>query len=673
MAEVKSKQKVVNYLNKDFSGFRGELIEHAKTYFAGSYADFNEASPGMMFIEMASHVGDVLSFYMDEQFRESLLVYAEEKKTVYDIAQSYGYLPKTTTPSTVTLDFFQTVPAIGSGDNIVPDYRYGYRIKQGSIVGADKFGKSFRTLDEVNFQQSGSVDPVEVSIYEVDDDNKISKYLLKKKVRAVSGTIATEKFSFGAAKAYDKITLGNDKVIEVISCIDQENNKWYQVDSLAQDMIFDEVSNDAQFDQNLAAYNDTTPYILKLIRTQNRFKLRVTPGGFTELRFGSGIVSQADDEVIPNPSNVGTSFTNTNFLNTNSALDPANFMETGVYGKAPTNTTLTIKYTHGGGNEANVPANTITSKKQLNLEINSTGLDAALVESSRNSIAVNNPVAATGGAGEETIKELKENVKQYYYAQQRAVSKEDYITRVYNLPAKYGNVAKLYITQDDQLNSGQGVLQEQVVTQETLDEYGGQIKVSDLPVRVPNPMAMNFYVLGYNNNKKLVKVNPATKKNIKSYLGPYRILTDAINIKDAFIINIGVRFSIYAKKGYNKQEVLFKCIDKIKSYFEIDKWQINQPIILSDLAYEISLVDGVNNVVPPDDQPIVIDSNGMESEAKELVVISNKFKTVDGYSGNIYDISKATRQGVVYPSLDPAIFEIRNPNVDIVGKCLGDY
>lgn len=664
MASTKPRPAVVNYLNKNFTSFKKDLIEHAKSYFPNAYADFNEASPGMMFIEMAAYVGDVLGFYVDEQFRESLLVYAEERKTVFDIAHSYGYKPVISTPSTVTLDFFQTLPAKGSGASIRPNYDYAYTIKAGSTVEASAAGKTFRTLDDLNFKSSGSMSPTEVSIYELGDDGVTpTKYLLKKQVKAVSGTIVTETFPFSEAKAYDMLTLSNKPVLEIISCTDSDNNKWYEVESLAQDLVFDDVANTAEFDENLAGYNDTTPYILKMVRTKNRFKIKITSEGTTRLHFGSGTAQGVDEEVIPNPSTVGNNYTNTNFLNKNSVLDPANFLNTSVYGAAPSNTTLTIQYSYGGGVESNVASNTITSIKGLNTEILSNGLDTGLLNESKSSIAVNNPVPATGGRGEQSLTELKENIKQHFFGQNRAVSKEDYITRVYNLPAKYGNVSKIYITQDDQINAGQGTLQEQTITQKTLDDFGGEIPLSKLQVRIPNPMALNFYVLGYDNNKKLQAVNQATKQNIRTYLGPYRILTDAINLKDAYIINLSIKFNIFAKREYNKEEVLLKCIDKVKAYFDIDKWQINQPIILSDIAYEISLVEGVNNVVPPDE----------ENPDKQIIVVKNKFKTAQGYSGNIYDVTAATVKGVIYPSLDPAIFEVRYPDVDIVGKVVGDY
>ena len=666
MASTKLKPKRVNYLNKNFNSFKSDLVEYAKTYFPTSYADFNEASPGMMFIEMASYVGDVLSFYIDEQFRESLLVYAEEKKTIYDIAQSYGYKPTISTPSTATLDFFQTVPAIGVGESAVPNYDYAYTISQGSIIESGQYTKTFRTLDQINFAFSSSMDPTTVSIYGLDDNNSPTKFLLKKSVKAVSGTIKTETFAFGDPVAYDKITLGDKGILEIISVTDSDGVKYYEVESLAQDLVFDEIANTAEFDPNLAGYNDTVPYLLKLVRTDKRFRTRVTIKGKTQLQFGSGTSQESDEEIIPNPSTVGNSFTNTNYLNNQSALDPANFLNTSVYGSAPANTTLTVQYSYGGGLESNVPVGSITSLKGVIKSVAVSGLDTQLLNETDNSLAVTNPVGATGGRGEESLTEIKENTRQYFQAQNRSVSKEDYITRVYNLPAKYGNVQKIYITQDDQLETGVGIIQDGIIDIPTLEKLGGEVSIAELlgeQGRVTNPMALNFYVLGYDSSKKLVKVNEATKRNIKTYLGPYRILTDALNLKDGYVINLGIRFSIYVKKGYNKNEILLKCIQKVKDYFDIDKWQINQPIILQDVSYEISLVEGVNNVVPPEDN----------NPDKDTIVVSNLFKEANGYSGNIYDIKAATVKDILYPSLDPSIFEIRYPNVDIVGKVIGDY
>ena len=228
--------KQVNYLNKDFNDFRDNLIEFAKVYFPNTYNDFNEASPGMMFIEMAAYVGDVLSYYIDSSFRESLLAYAEEKRNVYNIAQSFGYKPKVTSPSSVVLDVYQTVPAL----NQQPDYRYALNVKAGTTVTSAATDTTFRTLEDCNFNFSSSFDARDVTVFET-DSGAPTKFLFKKKVKAESGNINTEYISFGTAEKYSQIKLANAKVIEIISCTDSDGNTWHEVDSLARDTIFEDM------------------------------------------------------------------------------------------------------------------------------------------------------------------------------------------------------------------------------------------------------------------------------------------------------------------------------------------------------------------------------------------------------------------------------------------------
>jgi|TARA_Y100000310_G_scaffold283182_1_gene304969 hypothetical protein len=180
--------------------------------------------------------------------------------------------------------------------------------------------------------------------------------------------------------------------------------------------------------------------------------------------------------------------------------------------------------------------------------------------------------------------------------------------------------------------------------------------------RIPNPLALNMYVLGYDANKKLTNLNQAVKENLRTYLGQYRMVTDAINIKNAYVINIGVQFSIMTRANYNKSEVLLRSIQTVKTFFDIDRWQVNQPIILSDLVYQLSLVDGVASVVSP-----------VEDNKQSLpIIIKNKYKVANGYSGNLYDIDSATKNGIIYPSLDPSIFELKYPSTDIEGRVVGD-
>ncbi len=668
-SQNKKAVKEVRYLNKDFSSFKANLIEFAKIYFPNTYNDFNEASPGMMFIEMASYVGDVLSYYVDNQFKESLLSFAEEKRTVYNMAQSFGYKPKLGSPSSGELDVFQTVPAIseGSGENFTtkPDLRYAMEIKSGMRIQGG--GVTFSTVEDCNFKFSSSYDPMDISVYESANNIPVT-YLLKKSVKIESGEVTTEFFTFGNATKFDRVALSNPVVTEVISCTDDDGNDWYPVDYLAQDTVFEDMENNADTDPDLAQYADQSPYLLKLLKTSRRFTTYIREDGKTELRFGAGISDSPDEEIIPNPNNVGSSLPGSpTYLNT--AFDPSNFLNTRTYGQAPSNTTLAVTYRYGGGVNHNALANSITSVVSSTINLSSVGLDAGLVNSSRTSLAVTNPDSTTGGKGAESIVEVKNNTLAYFQAQQRAVTKADYITRVYALPPKYGNVAKAYIVQDTQIDPASVNPKPKKKKKKRSIDGKEVINVEpQKPSVIPNPLAMNLYILGFDANRKLISLNQAVKENIQTYLTQFRMMTDAINIKNAYVINIGVKCNILTKSGYNKEQVVLQSIERIKNFFNIDNWQIGQPIVLGDLAYQISLVDGVSAVVAPDDE----DESLGKSEKPPIVQIVNKHSKADGYSGNLYDIVAATKEGVVYPSMDPSCFEMRFPNIDIEVRVVGD-
>ena len=645
--------KSINYLNKDFNDFKVNLVEFAKQYFPNTYNDFNEASPGMMFIEMAAYVGDVLSYYIDSQFRESLLAYAEEKRNVFNIAQSFGYKPKTTSPADVVLDVFQTVPAL----NGKPDYRYALTVDEGTQVNASSNGTTFRTLEDVNFKFSSSYDTREVNIFET-DSGEPTKFLLKKKVKARSGEISTDFFDFGTAEKYSQVRLGNPDVIEIISCTDSDGNKWYEVDSLARDTIFEDMENNSANDPSSVGDRESAAYILKLKRVSRRFTTYINENDETVLRFGAGISDNPDEEIIPNPTNVGSNLPGSpSYLTT--AFDPSNFLKTSTFGMAPANTTLTIEYTHGGGIDDNVNVGDVNQLGPISFTINETGLSTSLVQESKDSVSFSNPKPATGGSSGETVRETRENALAYFQSQQRAVTKDDYIVRAYSLPPKYGTVAKIHMSQDEQLSKVG--MAEKLEREITSADVGTSLK--DLQVNnIPNPLAMNMYTLGFDSNKKLAPLTQTTKQNLKTYLSQYRLVTDAINIKDAYIINIAVNFAILTKIGFNKNEVLLRCVSTVQDFFDIDRWQIGQPIVLADLVYELSLVDGVATVVNP-----------TEDNSKNLpIVIENKYQTSQGYSGNFYDINTSLRGGILYPALDPSIFEIKFPDSDIKGKVLGD-
>ena len=618
--------KDVSYLGKDFGQFRKNLIDFTKQYFPNDYNDFNESSPGMLFMEMSAYVGDVLSYYADNNLKESLLEQASERKNIYDLARSLGYKSKNAIPAYTDLNVFQLVPSTGSGVNNSPDFSYALSIKPGMQVKEDGGAAEFRTLDSIDFTFSSSFNTTEVTVYESDEvTNQPTYYLLKKKAKVVSGDVKTATFTFTSPKQYDKIVLDETNVIDIISCEESDGDNWYHVEYLAQDTIFRDVPNLLENDPDFAQYRSSSPSLLKLLKTSKRFITRLRSDKKMEIQFGAGISDNNDEEIIPNPDNVGNGIAAFR-RPIDVDIDPSNFLYTRAYGQAPANTTLTITYTVGGGVSDNVASSVLT--KVENIEFNddpNATTSTSMVNFVKSSISTTNESPARGGKSADTLQDIKNNALSNFATQNRLVTKDDYIIRCYSMPAKFGSVAKAYIVPDDQLSQNQ---------MET--------------TRIPNPLAMNLYVLGVDNNNNLTSLNDAVKTNLKNYLDYYRILTDAVNILNAFIVNIGIEFEITVNSNYNSNEVLLLCINELKEYFSIDKWQINQPIIMSDVMNILGNIDGVQSVVDLD--------------------FKNLFNTADNYSGNVYDLESATKQGIIYPPLDPAIFEIKFLNKDIKGR-----
>ena len=483
---------------------------------------------------------------------------------------------------------------------------------------------------------------------------------MKKKVKAESGAIITEKFTFSSAEKYSQIKLANSDVIEIISCIDSDGNDWYEVDSLARDTIFQDMESNTLNSPDLVEDRETVPYILKIKKVSRRFTTFINENDQTILRFGAGISDNPDEEIIPNPDMVGSNLPGSPSKLT-SAFDPSNFLKTKAFGLAPSNTTLTIKYSYGGGIDDNVNAGDVTNISSISYQVQDALLNATTIQESKDSVVVTNVNPSTGGSSGETVRDVRENALAYYQAQQRAVKKEDYVVRAYSLPPKYGNIAKVHLTQDDQLNrDADSIDLDRQVT--PADVAAGRTLRSFQAGRFLNPLAMNMYTLGFDSNKKLTKMNQTSKENLKTYLSQFRLVTDAVNIKDAYVINIAVNFAILTKTGFNKNDVLLRCVTAVQDFFDIDRLQIGQPIVLSDIAYELSLVDGVASIVPP------VDNN----PNKLPIVVENKYKLNEGYSGNYYDIENGMIDGILYPALAPSIFEVKKPNAHIKGKVVGD-
>jgi hypothetical protein len=620
-----AESKEITYLNKDFDSFKQKLLEFAQVYYPNTYNDFSETSAGLMLIEMASYVGDVLSFYGDNQVQENFLQFAKQRNSLLSLAYNHGYFPQVTNASTVDVNIFQTIPATIQGGRVAPDFNYAMILDEGAQLQASNNTSQFFYLEnKIDFTVSGSADPTDISVYSLDSSNQPNFYLLKKTSKASAGTLKTTTFSFTTPQRFSTVQIEDDNVIDVVKCTDTNGSRWYEVPYLAQETIFDSQTNIAANDPELYQYNETTPYLLKIKKVPKRFIKRFKTNNTLELQFGPGVSSGQDEVIIPNPDNVGLGLPyGTDKLLT--AYDPSNFLYTRTYGLSPSNTTLTVEYLVGGGASSNVPQNTINTLSSGTVTFFGSNLDSTLQSTVRDSLAFANPNPATGGGDGDTNEDIRQNAIAQYPTQLRTVTKDDYSIRSLSLPSKYGVVSKVYVTQDAAISPNRRTPEEKYDTN-----------------------LLSLYLLSKNTTGKLSIADPALKQNLITYLGEYRMLTDAVVIKDAFIINIGVNFDVILQPNFNNRVVLNNCINALIDYFDIDKWQINQPILINNVRNVIDNIEGVQTV-------------------KKLQIV-NKVGTNENYSEFAYDMRGATIDEVIYPSLDPSIFELKFPETDIQGR-----
>jgi len=609
----------IRYIDRDFDTLRNNLIQYSRTYFPDTYNDFTETSTGMLFMEMAAYVGDVLSFYLDNQIQETFIQKARQTTNLYSLAYSMGYIPKVTTVASVELDFFQQLPSKLSASVYVPDYDYALVIPENTQISSNvDSNMNFIIEDAVDFQSSSSLDPTETSIYQISGVNP-TYFLLKKKRKAISATVKSQTFTFNNSVKFDTRNIISGNIIGVLDVIDSDGNIWYEVPNLAQENVFNSIRNTNTNDPNYSIDTEV-PYLLELKSVQRRFVTRFLNENTLQLQFGAGSTRNVDEEIVPNPDNVGLGlpFEKTKLT---TAFSPLNFVYTNTYGIAPYNTTLTVRYLTGGGASANVEAGVLTAVDDTNITfINPDLADTTLADNIFSSVASNNVRAADGGMDGDTVEELRQNSLGNFQNQLRTVTSQDYLIRSLSMPSNLGVVAKAHV-QPNKV---------------------GEYEAGTLP------SVLDLYILTYDINKKLRTASDILKRNLQTYLSEYRMINDSIKIKDAYIINIGVNFEIIVRPNFNNAETITKCIDSLTSFFKIDKWQINEPIMMKDISVLLDKVQGVQTV------------NNIE--------IVNLAGESLGYSKFSYDVNGSTIDNVLYPSIDPMVFEVKNPTQDIRGR-----
>lgn len=591
------KNQSISYLNKDFSDFKQSLSNFAKVYFPNTYTNFKDADPATLFLEMSSYVGDVLSFYIDTQIQENLILQTREKENILSIAYSLGYPPKMSYASLASVDIYQLIATTSSMSVTIPNYDYGVVVPEYTVLTSTN-GTTFLTIDEARFTSGSNFDVI---------FNDPTSYFLKQSVRAISATIKTATFTFGSPVKFDSVSINDSNIISILSVQDSSNIVWYEVPYLASSKIL------------VRSYigDSDAPYLLQYQDVSTRFTSRFTDDSTLTLNFGSGVTNLNDtttngvNAIFPNMDNILIQNETIPVDYFQGKYSQAKQLFSKQYGIAPSNITLTVKYLVGGGISSNVEANSINQINTSNISFN--GSDPY------KSITVLNPSASIGGRGGDSVEEIRQNSLNIFQAQNRSVTLEDYASRVLTMPPDFGVVAKAICVQD-------------VITSNINN----------------NPLALSIYVLSYDNEGHLKSSDYSVKDNIANYIDNYRIASDFIIVKDALIINIGVNFDITTTPDASNSDTLTNCILSLQDYFSIDKWKINQPITLSDIYSLLIKQKGVSSVVK--------------------VEIVNKQGGI--YSQYGYDIIGATKNNVIYPSIDMMIFELKYPDLDLNGRTL---
>ena len=630
----KLKPTNVKYTSKDFSSIKADLIEYTKSYFPDTYKDFNETSPGMMLIELSSYVGDVLSYYIDYNYKENLLATATEKRNIRRLSEFLGYKPVNKTPSVARLKVTTTIDA--DSNNGQPLFGTApSSINSGLQIASNVDSQIlFETTNEIDFTSSGSGDPA-ISAPTLNANGEASSYTLTRFVRAVSGETKTKIFNVTTPAKFLELDLGEDNLIEIISCVDGSGQNWYEVDYLAQDKILkqthytDDPTRTSAYDQGDASGTTSSipiPYVAEYIKSTKKFTTKFDEDTQTyKACFGNGLFrfSNSGSNVDP-VEQAGVTINGTNLADIPSAIGVVTGNNPNL-GETPANTSLTFTYRVGGGANSNVQAGELTVVNNSPSGV---------------SISVTNNEPTSGGTDGQTVDEIRNNASAFFASQLRCVTKEDYQSRILSLPQKFGSIAKCYV--------------------ERLD--GGTLLVN---------------TLSYNQNRQLVQTPQLVLQNIGTYLNQYRMINDQVDfgfqlnniIFSGYVINFGVRFVVNYDRRSNPTEVKINVINTIKDFFKIEKMQFRQSINLNDLQYNILGLDGVIGIK---ELKLFQDGNDQYASDRKLYYYKGDGEIIgnDDTYGFRYNFDNSIENGIIRPSVSPSVFELKNPNQDIYGKVI---
>jgi|MDTB01.3.fsa_nt_gb hypothetical protein len=597
-----------SYLNRDFNSFRSNLTQYARTFFSDKISDFSENGFAGMMIELNAYVGDVMSYYIDHQFQELDLMEATETKNIERLIRNTGVKIEGASPATVDVEFYMEVPSTISKGKYIPNSNLMPVIKSGTKLSAST-GTTFTLVEDIDMGEKfpdGSFKCKYVTM-KTDNSGNPTSFSIMRFGLCVSSVTSTETFTIpNQFLPFRTIDLKKSNVNEVISVKDSDGNEYFEVDNLTQDTVFKRVAN------NLID-SEEAPESIELIPAPRRFVLSTsTITRKTTLRFGGGTSLSTDDDIMPDPSDLSIPLYGKRKTLKNFTLDPNKLLSTTTLGVTPQNTTITVVYRHGGGLDHNVSAGAIRSVSSLLTKfknsVSSTNLSAI-----RSSLEVINREPAAGGENSPTINEMRGIAIAQRNSQMRIVTKEDLIARIYSMPNKFGRVFRAGIRSNPN-----------------------------------NPLASMVSIISRDSKGNLTISPDTLKENLRVFLNQSRLVSDAVDIVDAAVINIGVSYGISVSGNANPDSVIQKVNDNLKQYFKIENFQIEQPIVMTDV---VNIIINTQDVVS--------------------LVYLDFLNKIGEFQGNYYsDVSTSipdnTKKGIL---LCPAgsIFEVKFPDDDIVG------
>jgi len=605
------KERNRSFLAKDFDTFRSELLDYSRTYFPDKIQDFSEASLGGLFLDMASYVGDTLSYYLDHQFTELNPTTAVERKNILTHLKNAGVKPVGSSPSSVYVKFYIRVPAEQAADMSYKPMLSSLPVIRASTTCKSASGINFNLTEDLDFSETDDDGEfiATVTVYTTDNLGNPTQFIMTRMGLCISGNETTDSFNLTTQHVpFREITLLSPDISDIISVTDSENNEYYQVESLSQDTVFRAISN-------VGPDGNMVPMNLEVIAAPRRYTSSFDPTTrMTKIRFGAGDAETLDDDIIPDPSELSLSLYGKKYFSRFS-IDPNSLLQTQTLGISPKATTISVRYRHGGGINHNVAAGSIRSLNVLVMDFLSSP-SSSVSTLVRSSVEVRNIDPARGGDTAPSIEDLRARIPTAKQMQSRIVSKQDLLSRIYTMPNVFGRVFRAGI--------------------------------SDNP---ENPLAAQLYIISKDRFGNLATSPDALKKNLSTYLNEFRLISDAIDILDARVSNYTVTFGVVSTPGSNKGSVVQSVISRVRDVLRLENFQIDQPIVIDDIINVIINTPGVVSLVSLD----ILPKNGNDQGRV--------------YSDFYINFENSTRNKIITAPRG-TIFELKYPEHDIVGTAI---